>query len=257
MYKLNGWKKDVEDPKDFQFPWLATRAGWNMGTLPYIIPEYTPISNQGNLSSCVGNSTTDALEILQGIENPGGVVQLSRLMTYWIARLLTQDQLHDDGTFIRSAFSQLSRLGVCPEAVWPYNEAKVNVSPPIEAYSIGDSNKVTNFYRISSMGYDRLDDIQKAVCANHPVVFGTGVGEAFMNYTGQGVLEIPDTIKGRHAIICTGVRVGIDGRREFLIRNSWGMGWGHSGHGWLSEDFMMWDDTQDLWVPTLMPELVL
>jgi len=253
--KLNGWKKDPKSSKDLPFAALVGRLG--AAGLPHIIEEYTPISNQGGLSSCVGNSATDSLEILMGLQNPAGVVQLSRLMTYWIARLLTNDQHHDDGTFIRSAFSQLSRLGVCPETVWPYREDKVLVSPPIEAYSIGDANKVSSFYRIVSLDYERLDDIQKAVCADHPVVFGTGVGTDFLHYDGQGVLEIPTDIRGRHAIICTGVRMGLNGKREFLIRNSWGPGWGYQGHAWLSEEFMMWGETQDLWVPTLMPRLVL
>jgi len=256
--KLDGWKKEDPHPSDNHFDrareTFERLAGSSTGT--FIIPEYTPISNQGQLSSCVGNSTTDALEILLGIQSQNSVVQLSRLMTYWIARRLTHDEKQDAGTFIRSAFSQLARLGVCPEVVWPYDESKVCVQPSLKAFEDGDSNRISNYYRISSSGSSRLNDLETAIRAKHPVVFGTTVGSNFMDYDGTGVLDIPNDSLGGHAIICVGVRPSVEaGKREFLIRNSWGTEWGYKGHAWLTEDYMAWSATNDLWVPTLIPAL--
>ena len=71
-------------------------------TNEHIIPEYTPVSNQLNLGSCVANSTVDALEILMGLS--GKTVQLSRLFVYWNARLYNQATDKDEGTFIKNAF---------------------------------------------------------------------------------------------------------------------------------------------------------
>ena len=147
--------------------------------------------------------------------------------------------------------------------MWPYSDDKskpdspVFISPPLDALMTAHSNKISSYYRITAEGQMRLNEIELAVRTNHPVVFGTVVGTNFLRCRDSSVLGIPSDEKGRHAIICTGVRYGLNNKREFLIRNSWGAGWGVQGHAWLSEEYMMWDETRDLWVPTKMPKLVL
>jgi|SRR5690606_24384266 len=48
----------------------------------YIIPEYTPISNQKSIGSCVANSIADAFEIMSGLKDPNNVKQFSRMFVY-------------------------------------------------------------------------------------------------------------------------------------------------------------------------------
>jgi hypothetical protein len=48
--------------------------------------------------------------------------------------------------------------------------------------------------------------------------------------------EVPQP-QVRHAIIAVG-HGNIDGKRALLIRNSWGLKWGHSGYAWLTETFL-------------------
>lgn len=243
-------------------PTLSDKVGTITEDL-YVIPEYTPISDQGNLGSCVGNGSMDALEILMGLENPSSVVQLSRLHAYYLGRLYTRETNKDEGTHIRAVFYMINKRGVCPESLWPYDDDKssgnspVFHAPPLDALMTADSNKITSYYRIDAEGQERLDVIELSVRANHPVVFGTVVGSQFMNCRSDAVLGRPQDSKGRHCIICTGVRRAVTGRREFLIRNSWSERWGDKGHAWLDEAYLDWDETEDLWVPTRMPKLIL
>lgn len=218
----------------------------------HIIPEYTPISNQGAVGSCVGNAVADSFEILKGLEDRSKVEQVSRLFIYYNARVYTQETNKDAGSHIVHALDSMTKLGVCRESVWPYDPSKVLVQPTLEAYREGNDNTFAHFYQITSSGTERLNDIEAAIRANHPVIFGTRVGSEFQSFNGDRVLTIPVDDIGGHAMVITGVRTTSDGKKEFYIRNSWGDHWGNGGHAWFSSDYITWDKTHELFVPTRM-----
>lgn len=231
----------------------------------HIIPEYTPVSNQGGLGTCALNAWADMLEMLYGLElkrlHPDQyplVQQLSRLFLYWITRCYLNEQNLDKGTYLRLVALQISTVGICPEEVWPYVEDMVYVSPPLEAFTMASDNKITSVYSIASVdeNNDPLDDMEAAVRVDHPVAFGTDVGQEFCDYRGGGKVFTgpPSVSKGGHAMLVTGVRVSSIGR-EWLWRNSWSEGWGDTGHVWVSDGYMR--ATHDQWVGVRMKELVL
>lgn len=228
----------------------------------HIIPEYTPISNQLSLSSCVGNACGDALELLKGIENPNKVEQISRLFIYYNARNIIRETDKDEGCYIHDALNSLKTLGTCRETIWKYDINEVFTKPSIESYREGNDNTITEFYQINSSSAQRLKDIEVALRANHPVIFGSQVGSEFVNYDagrdgGNKVFGVPSDDVGGHAILITGIRTNKDNQKEFLIRNSWGPFFGVNGHCWFSADYITWNKTDDLFVPTRMPDFVL
>ena len=89
--RVGGWIQDPKNEKDIPFSRMDFGGLKDGVTSTHIIQEFTPISNQGQLGSCVGNATMDAFEILMGLENPNSVVQLSRLHAYYLGRLYTLD----------------------------------------------------------------------------------------------------------------------------------------------------------------------
>jgi C1A family cysteine protease len=222
------------------------------------IPEHTPIGNQGGAGTCVANAMCDGLEILLGLEHgPDAVVQLSRRHLYWTARATHKATNVDSGTHLRAAAWQLQEIGVCREQYFPYSDSlkKLTTAPPVSCYTMASENRVTGHFRITTRGQNRLDDVERAVRANHPVAFGTAVAQPFMDATGKAVLKpTKSNIVGRHAMLVVGVRKS-GSRREFLWRNSWGMGWADFGRVWVDEDFMTWGQTEDLWVLTRMQEI--
>lgn len=224
----------------------------------HLIPEYTPVSDQGQLGTCVANGTADAFEIIKGIENPNNVKQLSRLFLYWNARLYDKDTAHDNGTYVSNAMQSLVDYGICEESSWSYNEGKVFTQPNILAYKEADDNtlKAAAFYKIITSGQGRLSDIEAAVRSNHPVVFGTGIGSDLQDYDGNPatVLSTPKTSLGGHCMVIVGVRRNPN--LQFYIRNSWGPSWGINGHVWFDGSYLANSMTDDLYVPTLMPDLL-
>lgn len=255
-YRLVYTKEDY-NVKDYKFEDFKTQLVKTASTSDtHIIPEFTPISNQKHLGSCVANSVCDSMEIILGLT--GKVQQLSRLFVYWNARMYTKSTDKDEGCFIRNAFDSVKRLGICLESTWEYDTNKVFAQPPLEAYREASDNKVDGFYRITTENSFRIDDIEFAIRSNCPVVFGTGVSSEFTKYFGGDgrVWNTPAVTVGNHAMIVVGVRN--DGpRKEFLIRNSWGEGWGDKGRTWFDSSYLSSDSTLDLWVSMVIPAITL
>lgn len=233
--------------KDLKFAAFAPKLGatGDVDLSPYCTP-----SNQFQLSSCVGNSTADSVEILNAIAGYN-TVQLSRLFVYAMARIRAGDPKleKDEGTYIRTAFDTLSRFGVCDEYLWPYDEKLVHTSPSLKAQRQAVGHRIHAYYRIDRKGDDRLEDIITALRANHPVVFGTQISDAFRASKDRTPINRPgsdDNLLGGHAMIIVGYLGGC-----FLVKNSWGANWGSHGFCLMTPEYISWSKTWDLWVPTL------
>jgi len=247
------YRPDQADPRDKPFALLReSRPALTRGLLYpgdiVALTQTTPISDQGALGSCVANATCDAFELLTS-----SPVQLSRLDLYFKARLLDGSECLDDGTYVRSAFRVMGGPGVARESLWPYDVSKVFVRPPIEALQDGYDHRIKAFFRISTRGHARGDDVRAAIDMGCPVVFGVDVGQAFLEYAGgeDVVWSYPDRSVGGHAMVIVGYRRHADGTHSYLVRNSWGRSWGlrsRPGHCWFTERYV-WE-AADLWVPT-------
>ncbi len=68
-------------------------------------------------------------------------------------------------------------------------------------------------------------------------VLGLSVREPFFNPVSPWIIPSNGRLRGLHAVV--GVGLGRhQGNRVFLIRNSWGSGWGDGGHVWLDDGFL-------------------
>jgi hypothetical protein len=227
------------------------------------LSKYSTPSNQSNLSSCAGNSTADSVEIVCAIEEetraakekraPIPVPQLSRLFVYSMARSIMEDdgsghgQIDkDEGTYIRLCFDILSRFGICDEDVWPYNESKVFTQPSIKALRQAVGHRIHSYYRIKETGQARIQAINAALRGRHPVVFGTTVGKSFGNIKSPYICGIPKDPEGAHAQVIVGLIKG-----NYKVKNSWGKEWADKGFSYFTPDYLAWDQTQDIWVPTM------
>lgn len=214
--------------------------------------QYAVDMNQLSLSACAGNATAESEEVLSSIAG-FKPTPVSRLFIYNLSRNESGLLAQDDGTFIRGCFDTLSRYGVCDEYLWPYDTTKVFTLPSFMAMRQALGHRIHGYYRIQETAnpQDRVDAVIAALRANHPVVFGTQVSSGFMNLTDATPQDVPTAnIIGGHAMCILGYIGG-----NFLVKNSWGPGWGDGGFAMFKPSYIAWDQTFDLWVPTLAMNL--
>lgn len=216
-------------------------------------------TDQYNINGCAGNAAADSFEILNVLAgNPP--VQLSRLFVYSLARNQVDsdgdgksDLDKDEGTYIRLCFDVIWKYGICREDLpagkggWPYDTSKVHVLPDLMAMRSAVGHKLHSFYRIEETGQSRIDAMLQALRAHHPIVFGTEVDEAFEDLSDATPWVRTQPSKGGHAMVVVGY---IDGQ-GFIVKNSWGTGWGVEGFCFMKPDVFLAPETVDLWVPTM------
>lgn len=260
--KLGGWKADLLDNTsdrslDYVFQDNVEKIEKVGFSIPGVEKESSgildlrkwcsPIEDQGQIGSCVGNGTVGALEFLQ-IRNGLPYEDLSRLFVYYNARLMAREQERDVGAYIHLAFGTLSSLGTCSEKKWPYDTNKVFIRPSWGSYREAYANKIDSFYKINSTGDQRINYVKLALQAQHPVVFGMIVDEEYQNYRG-GIVSMPKTTRinpGGHCQVIVGYD---DNKKLWIVRNSWGVWWGEGGYAWVPYDYLDASDANDLWVP--------
>ena len=226
---------------------LAVAAPQTTGDVD--LRAYCTDSNQGSLSSCVGNATADAVEIISAISGQGRT-ELSRLFVYAMARILNGNLNEDGGTYIRSAFESLAKFGICEETFWPYVARQVHTSPSFAAQQRARGHKIHSYYRIKAEGNRRVEDAIAALRAHKPVVFGTKLNEAFYSVRSMAPVGVPKgPFIGGHAMVLVGYENG-----NFIAKNSWGTGWGDNGYWTMAPEYLAWASTWDVWVPTLGSE---
>jgi C1A family cysteine protease len=254
------WASEVKPVSRILTGLLQNAGTWETYT-DHLIPEFTPISFQGNAGSCVANAWSDMMEILDGLVGTDKVEQLSRRWLYWVSRYLHGAINVDDGTYLHAAGHQLKTLGIFEEKYFPYYDGSEYItgdkaSPELDHYTMASNNRLTGFYKAEAWNPEQyLKELEIAIRGNHPVVFGTPVNKDFQAYRGGGQVFGPpkDNILGGHAMIIVGV--GYDGTtRWWLLRNSWGAGWGDKGHVKVNDDYVL--SFRDVWIGTKMQELI-
>lgn len=245
-----GWLPDPPDPRDLD----AAEALRGVIVPPAAsLLEHVKILDQGALGSCTANAVAQAVRIShrrQGIAEPAF---LSRLALYWLSRAHHGSTQEDSGTFLRTAFSAMSKLGFCPESTWPYDDGPETFKrmPSFAAlHASHDQKSPTVYRRISGSGMGRVQEIKAAVAAGFAVVFGTEVEEYFLeNDLPPGPMRPPaaPTLLG-HAMTVVGYAGDV-----FDIANSWGEDFGDRGLCYFHASYLESPLTRDVWIVESAP----
>lgn len=237
-----GWKPDIPDFRDFRYGAISKAVA-----LPAKVDlrkTCSPVEDQGQLGSCVGNSVVGCLEFLQK-KNTESVTDLSRLFAYYNARLLDNTTQLDCGAYIRSGIKGLAKYGVCTETQWPYIISKFAKKPTTKCYTAAKKKALISYHRI-----ENLNDMLSCLADGYPFVFGFAVYDYFESATmaRTGILKMPtanEQMLGGHAVMA----VGYDQtKKRILVRNSWGVNWGLKGYFWMPYDYINSRDlADDMW----------
>lgn len=240
-----GWVPDMPDFRDYKFSERISA----LEVLPEasdlrLSGKLSPVEDQGQLGSCVGNALAGAMEYL---ENKDGVpfYDLSRLFIYYNARALEGTTRYDAGCAIRDGIKSLAAQGVCPESKWPYIISKFARKPTKTCYTAAAKNTIIEYMRLST-----LTDMKSCLAAGYPFVFGFSVYESFESdeVANTGVVPMPDRsekLLGGHAVLAVGYN---DEEQRIAVRNSWSADWGQAGYFTMPYAYVSNTDlADDLW----------
>lgn len=225
--KHYGWKPDPLDHRDIKY---SISAPVELESV-YLTDKYKlpTVYNQLSIGSCTG----------QGI---GGVVHFillnyftninmspSRLFIYYNERVTEGTVNIDAGASIRDGIKSIAKEGVCSEITWPYVIQQFATKPPKKAYDEALNCLAIEYKRVNGTNKAEIVDALKN---GHPVVFGFSVFPSFESteVARTGILNLPTVNEspiGGHCVVIVGYNKETD---RFVIRNSWGTGWGQKGY---------------------------
>jgi C1A family cysteine protease len=248
-----GWRPDTPDQRDHRYmpPKLAVPVKTSL--IPSTSDErrtgFTPpIYDQGNLGACTGNSTCAMFQYVAKRESlPNADRVPSRLMAYYLARELEGTVAVDAGAELRDVIKAVTTTGVCFEDGddgWPYDPAAFATKPPQRCYDAAAANRGIDYQRVDRS----LDAMRTCLAEGYPFVLGFTVYQSFMSdqmmTTGRATMPLAsENCDGGHAVAAWGHN---DAERVFLVRNSWGAGWGpFRGYFLLPYDYLLDENLSD------------
>jgi C1A family cysteine protease len=222
-----GWVPDLPDQRDFMF----SAPVENVAALPPkedLRPECPKeVYDQGQLGSCTANAIAGALQFEQ-IKQSLHTFIPSRLFIYYNERVMEGTVGTDSGAQIRDGIKSVGSIGAPPETDWPYAINEFAVKPPTKAYKDAPLGKALQYQRVPQV----LTQMKGCLASGYPFVYGFTVYESFESpqVAQTGVVPMPaagEKVLGGHAVLAVGYD---DSSQRFIVRNSWGPGWGMGGY---------------------------
>ncbi len=156
-----------------------------------------------------------------------------------IAELLSPESLHQlagrrvgkppsAALQIGEAVNSLATDGQTSELAWPYGSPS-----PVDPSA----------HYFKTKAFERPYDptwINAQLTSGQPAVLVVDVDTTFYSYTAGEILAFNSaaTIQARHAVALCGMRNEMS-QYCFLVKNSWGSGWGDAGYAWLEESYIL------------------
>lgn len=75
------------------------------------------------------------------------------------------------------------------------------------------------------------------VRSGYPVLLALRINDGFLQVSSPYVISDDSTFRGNHAVIAVGVGRDENDKGLLMLRNSWGSGWGQSGHAWITKGY--------------------
>ena len=225
LNKGYGWKPGLPN---IRFPLFSARV--EAAALPPKVdlrPQCPGVYDQGQLGSCTGNGWAGAVEFLQLKQGLAGFTP-SRLFIYYNERVADNDVPTDAGAAISDGAHVVSTQGCPHETLWPYDITKFADVPPQPVFADGLQHRALQVQQVSQ----DLTSMKEVLVSGLPIVIGFTVFPSFetAQVTATGIVPMPghhEQQVGGHCVVVVGYD---DSDSRFIVRNSWGTGWGLQGY---------------------------
>ncbi len=230
-----GYLQDTADERDFDFNEVGPSL-YGVGRAPDLREFCVDHVEQGRANSCVGFAISRAIHIHMvrdaagaGLKEPEmpapGWIYYNARAAELIGKPPSMSPLPDRGCFPRLAMKSVQKLGFLPWSELPYEPQKINVRPRMALYTKAMDMSGLRYYRISSVGQQRVEEVSRALSLGYPCIMGMNVDKAFRNLGRAPAADVNmKEILGGHAM-CV---VAIDSS-GVVLTNTWENDWGCGG----------------------------
>lgn len=195
------------------------------------------VRDQGRTGACVGFAVADGVLRYQYVQE-GWIGEGERTSPrfIWMADKETDEYveypttfLEMEGTYVKNALRVARKYGCVLEKDLPMKGRRSKLS--MEGfYTRAARLRIATFH---NLGMD-LDVWKRWIAGGRPVATSLDVDSTFSNAGGDGDLSrFRGNVRGGHAVSVVGYT-----RRRFIVRNSWGTGWGDGGYGYATPAYV-------------------
>lgn len=235
-----------ETQADWQFEdALASGALGAVTALPSKVDRRHPwwtIGDQEDTGSCVGWATAEGVVRYHMVKAKklGKTTRLSPRFVWMASKetdeftTLPESFIEGAGTSLKAAMDVARKRGVVTDAMLPFHiSTKMYTGDENAFFAEAAQRKISAYFNLQL----NLTKWKTWLASHGPIMAGLLVDDTWDNATAtKGKLDKfqPSTVRGGHAISVVGYRT--DGR--FIIRNSWGTGWGDKGFAYATPAYI-------------------
>ena len=228
-------------------------GGWSRRTPPACSPSprrpcpkskdlretWWKVGDQGTTGSCVGWATADAL-LRWHLTKAGRIKDTETLSKrfIWMASKETDEFDNSPSTFIENAGTSLKaaldvarKFGAVKETVLPFS-GRLYPGKPETFYALAAQLKIRSYFNLSLNRGGSLESWRRWLATSGPILTRLDVDRTWddASDTAGNLDEYqPKTKHGGHAVALVGYTPD-----RFIVRNSWGTGWGDMGFAYAS-----------------------
>lgn len=200
------------------------------------------IGDQGGTGSCVGWAAAEGVVRHHMVKaNRLAKTQPLSARQVWMASKETdtftarpESFIEEAGTSLKAAVDICRKFGVVPSSTLPFNVGGLMYSGQENAfYALAAQRKITAYFNL----FKNLDQWRTWLASRGPILVALSVDRTWdQATTTHGNLDVfqPGTVRGGHAVSI----VGYTTAGRFIVRNSWGTGWGDHGFGYASAAYI-------------------
>ena len=196
------------------------------------------VDNQGSTGACVGYAT--AYGVLRWHYVDAGLLTKTEKPSarfIWMANKETDEItsypttfLEPEGTQTKLALRVARKFGCVAETDLPMNGKLASISRGA-FYTRAAKLRISSYHNLGR----NLTEWRRWIATQGPILTRLGVDQTWDRATANdGKLDVykPNTVRGGHAVCLVGYTT-----KHFIVRNSWGTGWGDGGFAYASDSY--------------------